>query len=348
MVGAMNSGRNILLAILTVICSDAYPANLDGGLADIKVGEKGSLTRIAIACEIECFVVQRGDGAFFITDIQADLSVDLRGRASNADSLTLSSATGGSVLTIAGRGIVKHSSIIDCVSNRRKGACIDLTFEEVSPRVSSQLADANLVEGKIVELDGASTQTKNRKNTAGSLSTSDLRGGSATRKESELGEQRDIPFLGAVMAPALATPKPEKFSPAPPLREETGREFFVIGKLAPPVRFAPPKSFEPAEAIVKKQKNVEKSILEGSKRIQARAPAITPRDRADVILAASFEIGEEAEKILGKIINTGSCAGARAKLQADAWALDAMVDRGICIGAEGKLGEAEASCLYTG
>lgn len=328
-------------ALLGALGTPGNAAGFTDGLADIQVGENGTLTRVALACDVECFVVRRGDGAFFVTDIQADLSVDLLGRANNADRLVLTPVAGGSVLEIVGRGAVVHSAITDCLSGGQKGKCIDLTFEKIPPR--RQIATPTPSRDVVLrdEYDQTFDDPTLDDPAFGDPAFDDPAFGGSDIEDVAVPTD-EIPFLGVAMTPTIEAPPSEKFLPAPALRDQTGFELLQIGKLAPPERFSPPTVSQSSPQMPESQEAVAKSIRDGSKRIQSRGVAPTPKDRAEEILAVSFDINEEAEKILGKKIDTGSCAVVRATLQADAWALDAMVDRGLCLGAEGKLVEADA------
>ena len=59
------------------------------------------------------------------------------------------------------------------------------------------------------------------------------------------------------------------------------------------------------------------------------------------VLQRSFSLKEQAKTILGKSLDIGACAGAQAKLNQDAWALNAMIDVGFCKAAAGDLEEAD-------
>jgi len=58
-------------------------------------------------------------------------------------------------------------------------------------------------------------------------------------------------------------------------------------------------------------------------------------------LQRPFSLKEQAKTILGKALDVGGCEGAQARLNRDAWALDAMVDVGFCKASSGDLEEAD-------
>ena len=136
-------------------------------------------------------------------------------------------------------------------------------------------------------------------------------------KPSHPGE--DIPFIGSLLpAPDLS------------LRDEPAAGLLYLPEFAPPERLSPPRGEKRSE---------EKS----SDRVDVGRPALIVVDRAEAIGAgAGFDIKEEAADILGKSFSVGACEGARARLMADAWALEAMIDLAFCKAADGKLEEADA------
>ena len=59
------------------------------------------------------------------------------------------------------------------------------------------------------------------------------------------------------------------------------------------------------------------------------------REEIEALIAA------EMADILGKTADPATCEGSAARLSADAWALDAMVDLAFCKAAAGRMGEAD-------
>lgn len=105
-----------------------------------------------------------------------------------------------------------------------------------------------------------------------------------------------------------------------------------IGSFAPPERLDPPK--EALEAAARLA------------RATAPAPASVPMlrlDRGTSLLGQSTDILKEAKTILGRSLGVAECEAASARLRADAWALDAMVDVGFCAAARGALADADST-----
>ncbi len=111
----------------------------------------------------------------------------------------------------------------------------------------------------------------------------------------------------------------------PPLREAPQADQLQFASLDPPERFEPPKRADDRPA-------------------EAPRPAATPAPlpaRPSQLLGADFDLRATAETILGRRYSGDDCQSARARLKADAWALDAMVDIGFCDAIEGQLEEAD-------
>jgi hypothetical protein len=140
----------------------------------------------------------------------------------------------------------------------------------------------------------------------------------------------DIEFAPANESVATAQPPPAR-SPAsgsasaPRLREETGGERLVFASLDPPERFGAPQP-RPAP----------KSAPE------ADGPRlIIDRKKAAALVGARVDIAGEAAEILARRFDAAACASAEARIKADAWALEAMVDVGFCHAVAGRLDEAD-------
>ncbi|MCB2113551.1 MAG: hypothetical protein R3C42_07900 [Parvularculaceae bacterium] len=131
--------------------------------------------------------------------------------------------------------------------------------------------------------------------------------------------REDIPFIGAMThAPAL------------PLRDAPAKGVIYLPEFAPPERLPAPVAQESLQSFLPDQVDIGR-------------PALLAIDRAETIGAgAGFDIKREASDILGKSFDVGSCEGAKAKLLADAWALNAMIDLAYCKAADGRLDEADA------
>lgn len=128
-----------------------------------------------------------------------------------------------------------------------------------------------------------------------------------------------------------AAEKPEEPSqrlaaPKPPLRESAPERLSRFAALAPPERLVPPQPAQLASVRpVQKPVEVSKPVMR-----EERPPP--PEKQA-------FDYAAQAEALLGRKLTPGFCASAQATLQSDPWALDAMVNVGLC---EAASGDAEA------
>lgn len=132
------------------------------------------------------------------------------------------------------------------------------------------------------------------------------------------------PKNAAAAAPAATTALMRK----PALREAAPQRLTVFAGLAPPQRLEPPNS-----AILAKVQPIEKSIEVGKPSIRAETP-LAASVRSDFVARVNG--------ILGKNLTSAYCNNAEATLKADAWALGAMVDVGLCVAARGDLADADA------
>ncbi len=132
-------------------------------------------------------------------------------------------------------------------------------------------------------------------------------------------------------AQAASTPKAPA-SERPALRETTGEERLVFARFAAPERLTPPEvapsqQSAPQQASIIRERNEPRPILR--------------EDRAAAFIGSDIDIASEAEAILGKRLGVAECGGAQARLRADAWALDAMVEVGFCEASSGALEKAD-------
>ncbi|GJL95094.1 MAG: hypothetical protein DHS20C05_14990 [Hyphococcus sp.] len=113
----------------------------------------------------------------------------------------------------------------------------------------------------------------------------------------------------------------------PSLREGAPERFKTFARLAAPERLEPPVG-----AILAKVQPIEKTV-------EVRTPSV----RVSEPLAPQIEedFGVRINAILGKELTSAYCNNAEATLQADAWAMGAMVDVGLCAGARGDAAAAE-------
>lgn len=146
--------------------------------------------------------------------------------------------------------------------------------------------------------------------------------GPAQAKARAPGAEADLPFIGAII-----------LAPGPVLRDAPAPGILYPPKFGPPERLSPPLDAVAGMVPAKSQITPKTS----------RPSYVVAVDRAAALgRGSSFSIRNEAAEILGKSLDAGACEGARARLQADAWALDAMIDLAFCKAMEGKLEEADA------
>lgn len=142
----------------------------------------------------------------------------------------------------------------------------------------------------------------------------------------------DLFFADARPRPAsIETPKlaPEKTVAIPDLRESAPERLSRFARLGPPERLTPPQGARLASV---------RPVHETTN----AAPAM--RDQAPAPLAPAkteFDFAASIKSLLGKNLSPGLCASAKAALQADGWALEQMVDVGLCEAAAGNAAEAE-------
>lgn len=158
----------------------------------------------------------------------------------------------------------------------------------------------------------------------------------------------------AVAAPAVKTPPapspasaPALRKSGPSLREETSTQVVVAkAKAKPPVlregapermmtfaHLAPPERLTPpSRVILAKVQPVEETI-------EIKRPSIITEEPMTM---SDFDYSERVAEILGKDLTSSYCDTAETQLQADAWALGAMVDAALCAAAEGNVAQADA------
>lgn len=151
---------------------------------------------------------------------------------------------------------------------------------------------------------------------------------------------RGEPMLAMVkplpIQPRIAAPQPRTITAGAPTitagRSTAEKTGVAYGGFAPPERFDPPKGALDAAAKI------------ASAALPERLPMLR-LDRDTALLGPSMDILKEAKTILGRSLGVGECEAAAARLRADAWALDAMVDVGFCTAARGALADADGTFL---
>ncbi|WP_395074311.1 tetratricopeptide repeat protein [Hyphococcus sp.] len=147
----------------------------------------------------------------------------------------------------------------------------------------------------------------------------------------------DLFFADAVAKAAqLATPSlAPKAETKPALRESAPERLSRFAALAPPERLTPPQgarlaSVQPVRDPAETPPQNAKPLIRQERPLPAPAPK-------------KLNYAAEIEMLLGKKLTPGFCASNRATLQSDPWALDAMVNVGLCEAASGKVEEADAT-----
>jgi len=140
----------------------------------------------------------------------------------------------------------------------------------------------------------------------------------ATQKNPPAPSKRIKPVQQASTSSAAA-PQPAK----PVLREGAPERFKRFAQLAAPERLSPP-----AGVILAKVQPIEPTVV-------VRKPAI--RKSQPLVEPVKIDFTERVKTLLDKDLSSAFCNNAAAALQADAWALGAMVDVGLCAAARGDV-----------
>lgn len=115
-------------------------------ITDIRVGERGLQTRIALFCQAMCDPQPRGDGAFFLPGAADSFQLDISDAGARVSSLESVAMSGGSALIVGFRGALATTEAGPCVVSGRDAACLDLFFLEENAEeigVESILQDAS-------------------------------------------------------------------------------------------------------------------------------------------------------------------------------------------------------------
>lgn len=144
----------------------------------------------------------------------------------------------------------------------------------------------------------------------------------STARSTAAGGKKKKPVQQETTAAAEIARTPAK----PALREGEPERLGRFARLTPPERLTPPP------AILAKVQPIEQSIAVGKPAIRLQTPAAP---------AEKFNYAARVRSLLGKELTTAYCTEAQATLQNDPWALEAMVDVGLCAAARGDMTEAE-------
>ena len=99
-------------------------------ITDIRVGERGLQTRIALFCASVCDPKPRGDGAFFLPGAADAFQLDISDAGARVSSLESVVMSGGSALIVSYEGALANSKAGPCIVGGREAACLDLYFLE--------------------------------------------------------------------------------------------------------------------------------------------------------------------------------------------------------------------------
>ena len=309
--------RIVLAAAASAFGLSALAASMPGKqrLDDIQIGEAGAVVRVALICRAKCDVAPSVDeatiGSFVVRGVEENLDIDLSGRGGLAERLRLKPIEEGSLLTVEANAGLNSARVIDCATESGPARCVEFRYDRAGSRTATVAPPA--VETPAI---GPAPRPKPQRRPvtppttvsapppAAPAATPGLRSDAAPAKA------EDTPFIGAIVL--------EKGSP---LRDGGGEHLIAPG-FAPPERLTPPPAPGPAPDVATTLKE------------RVSAPAPKP--------AQPFDIAREMGAILGKTSNVGVCEGAAARLSADAWALDAMVDLAFCKAASGRTEDADA------
>jgi len=275
----------------------------DVSLEDVQVGERGNQTRIALICDAPCFVEKLGAREFLLRGVDTTLNLDLSERTQNVSGLRATSSAEGALLSIATVGVIEYANTKNCTVGGRPAACIDLFFN------ASEIA-------QVVDVQ-------------------------------PVAEQQVIATPKQVEQPILREPKIASKTHVvakPALRESAPERMMVFAKLTPPERLSPPTGailakVQPLESQVKIEPPATRRQVE-IKRPAVREPILATVQALDPV--ARFDYASKIGDLLEKQLTSSHCATAEATLRADAWALRAMVDVGLCAAARGNAEEADA------
>ena len=296
----------IAISLLAAIGAAGAMTASQNVLNDVQVGEKDSLMRIALVCEKGCNVKSLSEASFEISNVDSDLEIPLNGRSKLASMLKIEPGEQGSVLSIVTDGLIARAKINDCAVRDAVASCIDLAFYD-GPIAAEPQAQTSTT--KITNPQPAPASPPSQKPLA-----------DAAKETLD-----NIPEF---------VPAKQASVERPALRQAPNRDMLTFARFNAPERLAPPK-LAALTPVRTEGFEVPAPSLASDVRVQT-APEPQPK-----ILQRPFSLKEQAKTILGKPLDVGDCEGAQARLNRDAWALDAMIDVGFCKAASGDLEEAD-------
>ncbi len=329
------------------------------GLDDVQIGERGDRTRIALVCEAECSLVKHSDKDFLLRGANADLSLDLGDHSVNVAGLTAIAAGGGSLVQVSLAREIDHAEAGACVVGGHRGACIDLFFKPLPPApvttpdvaVSSADRASRGAPARDPDPAPAMRDAPRQASVKAALNAApSIREGAAPHGRDPVSKE-PAPQTPVLREPAgaAAPVAPAFVAPAPGLRDGGSAQRFRFAGAASPERLAP-HAFSGDSLSGNAPAPAQGAVLAKLQPATAAAPAYAPRafDGGAVRLKPETGVGPGSDPslqisaILGKDLSPEYCAQARAILNADPWALDAMGDIGLCALAAGDAEEAEA------
>jgi len=296
----------IAISLLAAIGAAGAMTASQNALKDVQVGEKDSLMRIAVVCEKGCNIKSLSEASFEISNVDSDLDIPLDGRSKLADMLKIEPGNQGSILSVVTDGLIARAKISDCAVREAAASCIDLAFYD-GPVAIEQEAQAIAVQ--ISNEPAAPAAAPSQKPPAKSA-------------------EHVLESVSQIV------PARQASVTRPALREAPNGDLLTFERFSAPERLAPPEF-----AVLTP---VRDDVFEAPSPTLAseirRRPITQPQPK---ILQRPFSLKEQAKTILDKALDVGGCEGAQARLNRDAWALDAMVDVGFCKASSGDLEEAD-------
>lgn len=142
------AGRIWTGCVLLIVAATAHGAVFaqqptPNRLQDVRIGERGEGTRIALFCRTGCSVQQNIEG-FFIAGIKDALTIDLAKYSANAHKITMRPVPGGVILQLVSPKVVLRSSVNDCRLEGVRATCIDLEFSPLALRRAPVLAQPRM------------------------------------------------------------------------------------------------------------------------------------------------------------------------------------------------------------
>lgn len=262
--------------------------------------------RIALVCEKGCAVTKIADDRYELAGIDSALTIPLQGRSALLQGLKFDAVSGASLMSLDTDRTVSIATVGECVVRDTTATCIDLQFApETMARVETPPPAEEAAPAKTIVADAAP-------------SSETMRAAEPAPKTPAV----EAPPPEPAPQPALRTARQETQT-RPKLRAAPNRDILTFERFAAPERLSPPKLAVITPVSAGATPDAEVSALP-KKIVQ---PVVSMRKQVSSILGKSYGVAE--------------CEGAQARLNKDAWALDAMVDVGFCKALTGDLQKAD-------